>query len=204
MTQPATGDHENGNATHLTQIREYYACFNDRRFADAASMFTDDAVLEQMPFQRPDHGGTAYRRFAELWTQAFPDMRVTIDEVTERHPGAVEVQLAARGTHTCDLTIGGCVFRPTGVSTDLRLRELLEFRGDRLSASVVSFDLQELAHQLARVDDTQLLMHLSRLRYMEEQLRGAALTSQHRLTLLDSIGHELDAARRIVRPYFTR
>jgi hypothetical protein len=103
-----------------------------------------------------------------------------------------------------DLTIGGCVFRPTGIATRFRLRELLEFRGNRLSASVVSFDMQELANQLARVDDTQLLMHLSRLRYMEGQLRHVARHSEHRLTLLESIGRELDSARRVVRPYFTR
>ena len=71
-------------------------------------------------------------------------------------------------------------------------------------ASFVSFDLQELSHQLARVDDTQLLMHLARLRYMEDQLRSAALDSEHRLALLDSLGHELDSARRVVRPYFSR
>jgi len=200
MTQPATGVHE--NATQIERIREYYACFNERRFADAAAMFTEDAILEQVPFQRRERGGGAYRLFADLWTRAFPDMTVAIETVTERRPGAVEVQLEARGTHRGDLALGGCVFRPTGVSTALRVRELLEFRGDRLSASCISLDLQELAHQLARVDDTQLLMHLSRLRYMEEQLRSAS--PERRLTLLDSIGRELDAARRVVRPYFVR
>jgi predicted ester cyclase len=188
----------------LERIRTYYACFNERRFSDAAGMFTDDAVLEQLPFQGRERGGAAYRQFAELWTTAFPDMTMTIGDLAARPGGAIEVQLSAAGTHSGNLAIGGCVFRPTGVATVLPLRELLEFRGDRFSASCVSFDLQELADRLTRVDDTQLLVHLSRLRSMEDQLRSAAPNSSQRRRMLDSIGRELDAARHVVRPYFTR
>ena len=188
----------------LTWIRAYYACFNERRFTDAAAMFTEDAVLEQVPFQGRERGGAAYRHFAELWTTAFPDMTIAIEEVAERSGGAIEVQLSATGTHTGKLTMGGCVFKPTGAATAVPLRELLEFRGDCFSASFVSFDFQELASQLARVDDTQLLTHLSRLRPMEEQLRAATGNPEQRRRVLDSIGRELDAARRVVRPYFTR
>jgi predicted ester cyclase len=190
--------------SHQPRIREYYACFNERRFADAAAMFTDDAVIEQVPFQCRERGGAAYRLFADIWTRAFPDAHVAIEDITERQPAAVEVQLVAYGTHTGNLAMGGCVFKPTGVKATLRMRELLEFNGSRITASFVSFDLQELARQLSRVDETQLLMHLSRLRYMEDQLRGAALDSERRLALVDSIGRELDAARQVVRPYFAR
>lgn len=189
---------------YLQHIRSYYACFNERRFNDAAAMFTEDAVLEQVPFQCRERGGVAYRQFAELWTTAFPDMTVSIEDFAGRPGGAIEVQLSAKGTHTGKLTMGGCVFKPTGAATALPLRELLEFRGDRFSASFVSFDFQELADQLARVDDTQLLMHLSRLRPMEDQLRAVAANPAQRRRVLDSIGRELDAARRVVRPYFTR
>jgi len=202
MIPPA--EHSRSAFDSLERIRAYYACFNERRFADAAGMFTEDAVLEQVPFHAPERGGAAYRQFAELWTTAFPDMTVAIGDVAERPGGAIEVQLAATGTHTGNLTIGGCVFRPTGVATVLPLRELLEFRGTRFSASCVSFDLQELADRLTRVDDTQLLMHLSRLRSLEDQLRSAAPNSSHRRRLLDTVGRELDAARHVVRPYFTR
>ena len=202
MKPPASDGHP--SPSNLQLIREYYACFNERRFDAAAAMFTEDAVLEQVPFQSRERGGAAYRQFADLWTRAFPDARMTIESVNARLPIAVEVQLVAHGTHTGNLAMGGCVFKPTGVKTTLRMRELLEFDGERIVASFLSFDLQELAHQLARVDETQLLMHLSRLRFMEDQLRGAPLDSDHRLSLVDSIGRELDAARRIVRPYFAR
>jgi predicted ester cyclase len=187
----------------LARVREYYACFNERRFADAAALFTPNAVVEQMPLQCRERGGAAYQQFAELWTRAFPDVVFTVEGVAERAGSAIEIQLTARGTHVGDLTMGGCVFKPTGVEATLRMRELLQFEDDRIALSCLSFDLQELAQQLARVDDTQLLVHLSRLRYMEEQLRAAS-DSSRRLEVLDRIGRELDAARRVVRPYFGR
>jgi predicted ester cyclase len=192
------------SAERLTLIRRYYTCFNERRFDEAAALFTDDALVEQVPFQSRERGGAAFLRFAALWTRAFPDAVFQIDGVAARSGGVFEVQLSADGTHMGDLAMGGCVFKPTGVSTRLRLRELLEFSGDRLAVACLSVDLQELAHQLARVDDTQLLVHLSRLRYLEDQLRGVPAESARRHDLLDRIGRELDAARHVVRPYFAR
>jgi hypothetical protein len=192
------------SGTYLECIQRYYACFNERRFADAAALFANDAVLEQVPFQCRERGGAAYLLFADTWTRAFPDAAVTIGDVVERPGNVFEIDLLGTGTHHGNLAMGGCVFKPTGVATTLRLRELLEFRGGRIAMSCLSFDLQELAHQLARIDDTQLLMHLSRLRYLEEQLRGMPAESGRRLELLDRIGRELDAARQVARPYFTR
>jgi len=187
---------------HLDRIRQYYACFNERRFHDAAAFFTEDAVLEQVPFHCKERGAAAYLLFAGVWTRAFPDAVVTIEDVVQRAAGVFEVQLSATGRHDGDLAMGGCVFRPTGVNAAFRLRELIEFRGDRIAAACLSFDLGELAHQLARVDDTQLRVHLTRLRYLEEQLRDVPPESVRRRDLLDRIGRELDAARAVVRPYF--
>ena len=189
---------------HLEKIRKYYASFNERRFADAAALFTDDALVEQVPFQTRERGPAAYLLFADLWTRAFPDARMTIEDLAIRPGGACEVELVKRGTHGGELTLGGCRFKPTGVAATLRCRELLEFRGDRISASCLSFDLQELAHQLARVDERQLLVHLSRLRYLEDQLRAVQGEPSSHRDLLERIGRELDAARMEVRPYFQR
>jgi predicted ester cyclase len=192
------------SGAHLERIRTYYACFNERRFHESAALFAADAVLEQVPFHCRERGGAAYLLFADTWTRAFPDARLTIGEVVERPRDVYEIGLIVDGTHQGDLAMGGLVFKPTGVAMSLRMRELLEFRGDRIAVSCLSFDLQELAHQLARVDDTQLLMHLSRLRYLEEQLRAVPAESARRHALLDRIGRELDAARQVARPYFAR
>ena len=191
------------SAAYLERIRHYYDCYNERRFTEAAGLFADDAVLEQVPFHCRERGGAAYLLFADTWTRAFPDARVTIEDVVERSGGVLAIELIVTGTHQGDLAMGGCVFKPTGVAMTLRLRELLEFRDDRIAMSCLSFDLQELTNQLARVDDTQLLVHLSRLRYLSDQLRNASAEPARR-DVLDRIGRELDAARRVVRPYFAR
>jgi len=191
------------SASSLDRIRQYYACYNERRFTDAAALFADDAVLEQVPFHCRERGGAAYMLFVETWTRAFPDARVTIEDVVERSGGVFAIELIVTGTHQGDLVMGGCVFKPTGAPLSLRTRELLEFRDDRIAMSCLSFDLHELTNQLARVDDTQLLVHLSRLRYLSDQLRNVS-SEPARRDVLDRIGRELDAARRVVRPYFAR
>jgi predicted ester cyclase len=131
-------------------IREYYACFNERRFADAAKLFSEDAVLERGPIRpRQCGGGAAYTEFAEMWVQAFPDAALSIVRVEQHGDTICEVDLFATGTHlgTFDLGPGG-VFRPTGARAKLRLREVLEVRVGQITYSSVAFDLHEIIRQL--------------------------------------------------------
>lgn len=185
-------------------IRAYYACFNERRFADAVAMFTDDAIIEQVPFQRRERGGAAYLLFANIWTEGFPDASVTVDGIRKSAGETYEVDLCGTGTHQGGLAIGGCRFKPTGVRATLHLREVLEFRDSRITGACLSFDFQELAQQLARVDESQLFAHLERIRLFETQLRSMRPDDPARQALLDRMGRELDAARQAVRPYFSR
>jgi hypothetical protein len=54
-------------------IREYYDRFNERRFVEAAALFTEDVQLEQLPFLRQERGGIGYLQFVSAWIRAFPD-----------------------------------------------------------------------------------------------------------------------------------
>jgi steroid delta-isomerase-like uncharacterized protein len=183
-------------------IRRYYTCFNERRFDDAVALFTEDAILEQVPFQRRERGGAAYLVFANSWTRGFPDATIAVDRVRKGPGETYEVELVWTGTHQGDLVIGGCRFKATGVRATLHLREVLEFRDDRIAGACLSFDFQELAQQLSRVDEARLLTHLERLRALETQLRSMRADDAGRQTLLARIGQELDGARSAVRPYF--
>ena len=138
----------------LLMIREYYNCFNQRRIADAAAMFADDAVLEQMPFNCRERGGEAYVQYATSWTQAFPDGTVAIQRVIERSPSVFEIDLIGTGTHQGDLVFGALVVKATGMPVTLHLRELLEIKPRGFTMSCVSFDFQELVLQLARANAT--------------------------------------------------
>lgn len=133
----------------LTLIREYYNCFNARRFEDAAALFSGDAVLEQMPFTCRERGGAAYLLFAGTWTRAFPDAVVSVERIIARSPSVFEVDLLGTGTHDGDLVFGACVFKATGLPVVLHLRELLELQPHGLTMSCLSFDFQELVQQLA-------------------------------------------------------
>lgn len=190
--------------TREALIGQYYACFNERRFADAVALFTEDAIIEQVPFHRRERGGAAYLMFATVWTRGFPDATVSVQRIRKDSDDTYEVELFGTGTHQGDLAIGGCCFKPTNASASLHLREVLEFREDRIAGAYLSFDFQELAQQLARVDETRLLAHLERISALELQLRSMRVDDGGRRALLERIGQELDAARRSVRPYFGR
>lgn len=134
--------------SHLL-IREYYACFNERRFRDAADLFSADAVLEHPPFGPPQRGGEAYIHFAEMWLGAFPDGRLDIDRVEQRGDTICEVDLVGTGTHQGDFDLGAYgVFRATGVKATLRFRELLEIRVGKITFSSLTFNVHDLVRQL--------------------------------------------------------
>jgi predicted ester cyclase len=134
--------------THLF-IREYYACFNERRFDDAVGLFARDAILEQPPFGVQQPGGAGHLQFVEMWLRAFPDAVLTIQQVVQRGDTICEVDLLASGTHLGPFDMGAYgVFKPTGIHASLRLRELLEIRHGRITFSGLSFDIHDLVRQL--------------------------------------------------------
>jgi hypothetical protein len=189
-------------ADPLAILSTYYACFNERRVTDAAALFDDDAVVMQMPGAQPQRGPDGYAAFAGGWLEGFPDARLTVDRVRLRDCGMYDVELTATGTHTGRLSLGGWQFQPTGAKARLQLRELLEIRDGRLVSSSLSIDVQDLVHQLARVDVRALLQHLSRIQRLTEQLGAANGDSVRQRELVDRLGIELDAARHVARPYF--
>ena len=135
-------------AAHLL-IRQHYDCFNERRFADGADLFSEDCVLEHGPFGQRRHGRQGYLDLVNEWVKAFPDARLHIEHVEQRGDTICEVDLIGSGTHRGDFNMGGFgVFKASGVSATLRFRELLEIRGGRITYSSISFDPQNLIDQL--------------------------------------------------------
>lgn len=184
-------------------IREYYACFNERRFADTEGMFTEDAVLEELPFRRHEPGKRGRVAFARTWLTAFPDAALTIEQVTPKD-SFYEVSLLATGTHLGPLDIGGWLFQPSGSAATLRLRELLEIRDGRITFSSLSFDLQAIVEQLSKVDANKLLGQLARIQELGDELARVQRSPLPPRDVIDQLGLELDAARHTVRPYYKR
>jgi len=131
-------------------IRQYYDCFNERRLADAADLFASDAVIERPPFGTVKNGGQGWVQFAELWLSAFPDAKLRIDHVEQRGDTICEVDVDLSGTHSGDLSVPGHgTIKPAGRPVSLRLGELLEIRGSKITYASLSFDTLELLRQVS-------------------------------------------------------
>jgi predicted ester cyclase len=194
------------DATCEAVVRQLYTAFNARQIDDAARLFHDDAVLEHIPVGRQQHGPAGYREFARMWLDAFPDASVEVERITFRGGRCCEVDLRARGTHQGALDLGGYGnFKPTGAMGEMRMRQMIEIDGDRITFSSLSFDVQDIVQQLVSVDVPALLKRLEKIRDLHTRLAAVPPGDMStRRVVLDRLGTELDAARRIVRPYFDR
>jgi hypothetical protein len=125
-------------------IREYYKCFNERRLAEAADLFTLDAVIEHPPFGTARHGPEGYMEAAQFCLSVFPDVQLELVHVEQRGDTICEVDVLGTGTHLGVLDMGTLgVFKPSGEKTTLRIREMLEIRGGKFTFSSLSYDMQE-------------------------------------------------------------
>lgn len=187
-------------------IEHLYALFNARELEEAAALFADDAVLEHGAPRRQQRGGGGYLEFARMWIGAFPDAMLTVEAITPRNPTTAEIDLLATGTHQGPLDLGGYgLFKPTGAVGRLRLRQIVELRDGRIAYSALSFDVQDIVQQLTVVSVPKLLDHLKRVHQLGERLAQTSADQLiERRSIIDRLGRELDAARRIVRPYFDR
>ena len=187
-------------------VRQLYTAFNARQIDDAAGLFHETAVLEHIPVGREQHGPSGYREFAGMWLKAFPDASVEVERINFRGGKRCEVDLRVRGTHQGGLDLGGYGhFKPTGAMGDMRMRQMIEIDGDRITFSSLSFDVQDIVRQLVSIDVPALLKRLEKLRDLEARLAAVPADDMAtRRAVLDRLGAELDAARRIVRPYFDR
>jgi len=187
-------------------VRRLYTSFNARELAQAASLFAEEALLEHAATGRQQRGSTGYLAFAKMWIGAFPDAVLAVERVTQRSPTTVEVELRATGTHEGPLDLGGYgLFKPSGTKGTLRLRQILEIRDGKFVYSALSFDVQDIVQQLVVVSVPRLLEQLKRIQALGGRLAETPEDQViERRSLVDRLGTELDAARRIVRPYFDR
>lgn len=184
-------------------IRRYYAYLNEHRLDEAADLLAIDAVREHPSLTHTSRDGDESRPFAERWLRAFPDGQITIDHLEPRGDTICEVHLIGTGTHQGDFDLGPSgLFKATGASVTVRFRQLLEVRSGRITYATLSFDLQELIRQLVAVDDAQLMRCLERIRRLTDELARVQADVEQRCVVIDRLGPELDAARRVIRPYF--
>lgn len=132
-------------------IRKYYKAFNERRFADAAELFTDDAVIQHRPDGVQLKGPEGYLESSQATIAVFPDIQIQILHVEQRGDTIVEVDLSATGTHQGDWNMGALgVLKASGTSTTIRHREMIEIRGGKITFSSITYNLQEFVGSLTQ------------------------------------------------------
>jgi predicted ester cyclase len=184
-------------------IDHYYRSFNERRLGDAAALFTDDAEIDFAP-GKPERGGQGYLRIADAWLRAFPNAHLTVERVECRTDTVSEVYLLGSGTHRDTLDFRSYRFKASGADALLHVRELLDLRDGKITASVVTIDMNDLVSQLTQIDYDELTRRIDRICAMRDALARAVGDVGRRREVADQIGIELDAARRALRPHFSR
>lgn len=185
-------------------IHHYYECFNERRFADAAKLFADDALVEHFPFGQQHRGPDGYLMFADAWSAAFPDARITIGRIDRRSDCLCDAHVVSHGTHRGLLDTGTFQFKPTGAKATLRLRELLTIQDGRITGSTLSIGLNDLVNELSVVNYAELAVRLERIRQLTDELQSASGDTERQGDVAVRLGFELDAARRVLRPHYNR
>jgi SnoaL-like polyketide cyclase len=181
-------------------IRAHYDDFNTRRLDAAATRFHPEARIEHVTGQ-VEYGPDGFRRLAHQWLTAFPDVRVTVQQIRPQGGGMYDVNLTATGTHVGTLALGAWSFRASRGAVSIAARELLHVEHGLFRLASLTFDLQDLVRQLAVVDTAKLQEHITRLHQLGERLAAEPDPTRQR-ELIERLGSQLDAARHIVRPYF--
>jgi len=125
-------------------IRDYYAAFNERRLADAADLFSLDAVVQHRPDGVKLEGPEGYLESARATIAIFPDLQIHILHVEQRGDTIVEVDLSAVGTHQGDWNMGALgILKADGAVKTVRHREMLEIRGRKITYSSIIYDIKD-------------------------------------------------------------
>ena len=124
-------------------IREYYKAFNERRFDDAAELFTADAVIQHRPDGSLLTGPAGYLESVRATMAIFPDIQIQILHVEQRGDTIVELDLSATGTHKGDWNMGALgILKADGAVKAVRHREMLEIRGGKITYSSITYDIK--------------------------------------------------------------
>jgi len=135
-----------------TQYRKFIDAFNAR---DHDTI--DSLVADKLDFKVP--GGITVKTKAELrafdesWVKAFPDSKITVEELVVSG-STVFARGTASGTHTGPLQTSMGEVGPTGRKTSGSWLEVARYEGDLYTGGELIYDRMEMAEQLGLVPAT--------------------------------------------------
>lgn len=134
-------------ADNVSLARSLYEAFNERDFDKVAERTTADATITIVGSGDTFQGPEGARKYNLMWAEAFPDGRITIDNVIAAGDYVV-VEFTGRGTHTGTLATPAGSIPATGRAVTLELCDVLELSGEKVSSQRTYFDGASLMSQL--------------------------------------------------------
>jgi steroid delta-isomerase-like uncharacterized protein len=134
-------------ADNVSLARSLYEAFNQRDFDKVAERTTADAAITIVGSGDTFEGPEGARKYNLMWAEAFPDGHITIDNVIAAGDYVV-VEFTGRGTHTGTLATPAGSIPATGRSVTLKLCDVLELSGEKVSSQRTYFDGASLLSQL--------------------------------------------------------
>lgn len=130
-------------------VRKYYELFNQRKL-DEAERYVDPQAIFTYPAAKEHFIGRAgYRELTRRWLAGFPDARIVITNVLLPDERTVITEWVGHGTHLGALELPGFpTLEPLGVHAHLPMREIVTLVNNRIVASRMDFDPQELLRRL--------------------------------------------------------
>ena len=132
---------------NATIAQTVYDDWNRRDFDHLASLMADDGAIVFVGSGERFEGPDGARQFSQMWADAFPDGRITIDNVLDAGE-RVAVEWTGTGTHTGTLTSSAGAIPATGRSATVQFCDVFEFRNGKVAMLRTYYDSASLLTQL--------------------------------------------------------
>ena len=134
-------------ADNVSLARTLYEAFNERDFDKQADYMTPDSTITIVGSGDTYQGPGGARKYNMMWAEAFPDGKITIDNIVAAG-GFVVVEFTGRGTHTGTLAGPAGSIPATGRAVTLKLCDVLEISQGMVTSQRTYFDTASLMSQL--------------------------------------------------------
>jgi len=127
--------------------RQLYENWNGRDFDASAALTADDCEVVIAGSGERFHGPDGAREYGRRWADAFPDGRITIDNVIAAGD-QVAVQFSGTGTHTGTLRTPMGDIPATGRHVDVHLCDVHRIADGKIRSTTSYFDAAAMMAQL--------------------------------------------------------
>ena len=134
-------------ADNASLARRLYEVFNERDFDKLADYTAAHATITIIGSGDTYKGPGGARKYNMMWAEAFPDGKITIDNIVAAGDYVV-VEFTGRGTHTGTLAGPAGSIPATGRAVTLKLCDVLQISQGMVTAQRTYFDSASLLAQL--------------------------------------------------------